>query len=317
MELTKKIKLALDETRILILGSQILLGFQFRAVFSAGYEELPTALRYLDGAALLPMLCVVALLITPGPYHRIVQNGEDSRSFHNLVTTIANLALVPLAIALGLDVIVTFGHFFGEVSGVVAGIAVGAVAIGFWYGFPLAKRQHNCKQESAMTTRPAEKPSATPLDVKIEQMLTEARVILPGAQALFGFQLAIVFTRPFADLPALSMIVHAASLLLVTLTVVLLMAPAAYHRLVYDGEASAEMYRVGSALVTAATIPLALGLVGDTYVVMSKITTSQPVAIAAATATLILLIGLWQTYPMVTAARRTHRGLGNQSDAFV
>jgi hypothetical protein len=34
MELSKKIKLALDETRILILGVQILLGFQFRAVFS-------------------------------------------------------------------------------------------------------------------------------------------------------------------------------------------------------------------------------------------------------------------------------------------
>jgi hypothetical protein len=191
------------------------------------------------------------------------------------------------------------------------------VAIGFWYGVPLAKRRHHCQQESAMTTRLAEKSSATPLDVKIEQMLTEARVILPGAQALFGFQLAIVFTRSFVDLPAVSMIVHAASLLLVTLTVVLLMAPAAYHRLVYAGEASADMYRVGSALVTAATIPLALGLTGDTYVVMSEVTTSQAVAIATAVATFILLIGLWHAYPMVTAARRTHRRLGKQSDALV
>ena len=28
-------------------------------------------------------------------------------------------------------------------------------------------------------------------------MLTEARVVLPGAQALFGFQLAIVLTQSF------------------------------------------------------------------------------------------------------------------------
>jgi Family of unknown function (DUF6328) len=98
-----------------------------------------------------------------------------------------------------------------------------------------------------MATRPPEKSFATPLDVKIEQMLIEARVILPGAQALFGFQLAIVLTRSFADLPFVSMIVQAASLLLVTLTVVLLMAPPAYHRIVYAGEASADMYRVGSA----------------------------------------------------------------------
>jgi hypothetical protein len=317
MELTKKIKLALDETRILILGAQILLGFQFRAVFSDSYEELPAGLRYLDGVAILPMMCVVALLIAPGPYHRIVQNGEDSRSFHRLVTTIANLALAPFAIALGLDVVVTFGHLFGEVSGVFAGITAAAVAIGFWYGIPLAKRRHNCKQESAMATRPPEKSPATPLDVKIEQMLTEARVILPGAQALFGFQLAIVFTRSFADLPVVSMIVHAASLLLVTLTVVLLMAPPAYHRIVYAGEASADMYRVGSALVTAATIPLAFGLAGDAYVVMTKITASQAIAIVVAVAVFILLIGLWHAYPVVTAAKRTHRGLRNQSDALV
>jgi Family of unknown function (DUF6328) len=222
MELTKKIKLALDETRILILGAQILLGFQFRAVFSDGYEELPAALRYLDGFAILPMICVVALLISPGPYHRIVEDGEDTQSFHRLVTAIANLALVPFAIALGLDVVVAFGHLFGEVPGVAAGMAAAGVAIGFWYGFPLAKRRHSREQERTVKTRPTEKPSATPLDVKIEQMLTEARVILPGAQALFGFQLAIVFTRSFADIPAVSMIVHAASLLLVTLTVVLL-----------------------------------------------------------------------------------------------
>jgi small-conductance mechanosensitive channel len=140
MELTKKIKLTLDETWILILGAQILLGFQFRMVFSDRYEELPAPLQWLDGVALVPMICVVALLITPGPY-RIVQNGEDSRSFHRFVTTIASLALVPFAIALSLDVVVTFGHLFGEVSGVVAGIAAGAVAIGFWYGYPLAKRR--------------------------------------------------------------------------------------------------------------------------------------------------------------------------------
>jgi hypothetical protein len=94
------------------------------------------------------------------------------------------------------------------------------------------------------------------------------------------------------------------------------MAPAAYHRIVYAGEASADMYRVGSALVTAATIPLALGLAGDTYVVVSRITGS-PTAIAAAGAVCILLIGLWHAYPVVTAARRTHQGLRNQSDALV
>jgi hypothetical protein len=41
MELSKKVKVALDETRMLILGAQILLGFQFRGVFGDGYDRLP------------------------------------------------------------------------------------------------------------------------------------------------------------------------------------------------------------------------------------------------------------------------------------
>jgi hypothetical protein len=81
MDLAKKVKTALEETRMLILGAQILLGFQFRGVFSDGYEQLPRELRHLHGFALALMVCVVGLLITPGPYHRIVEGGEDSEPF--------------------------------------------------------------------------------------------------------------------------------------------------------------------------------------------------------------------------------------------
>ena len=63
------------------------------------------------------MICVVALLIAPGPYHRIVEGGEDGKSFHRLVTVIINLALLPFAIALGVDVVVTTARIFGEMRG--------------------------------------------------------------------------------------------------------------------------------------------------------------------------------------------------------
>src|ERR1700739_1339079 len=105
MELTKKVNIALAETRMLILGAQILLGFQFRGVFSDGYEQLPSRARYLDGIALGLMICAVALLITPGPYHRIAEDGNDSGSFHRLVTIIASIALLPFALALGFDLL--------------------------------------------------------------------------------------------------------------------------------------------------------------------------------------------------------------------
>jgi len=131
MELSKKVKIALDETRMLILGAQILLGFQFRGVFSDGYEQLPSHARYLDGLALGLMVCVVALLITPGPYHRIVEGGGDSGNFHRLVTVIVDLALLPFALALGLDLFITAGRVFGELAGSVAGTAATAIAVAF------------------------------------------------------------------------------------------------------------------------------------------------------------------------------------------
>jgi hypothetical protein len=143
----------------------------------------------------------------------------------------------------------------------------------------------------------------TRLQVKIEQLLTEARVVLPGAQALFGFQLAIVLTRAFEQLPTVSTVVHAAGLFLVALAVMMLMAPAPYHRIVYAGEDTEDMYRVGSALVTAATLPLGLGLAGDVYVVIAKISGSFAIGSITGGLTFVLLTGLWYIYPMIVAHR--------------
>src|SRR6202023_546516 len=162
-----------------------------------------------------------------------------------------------------------------------AGTAATAVAVAFWYGFPRLRKRYSGEEERAVTSNQTEERSSTPLHAKIEQMLTEARVVLPGAQALFGFQLAIVLTQSFEQLPTASMIMHATSLFLVAFAVVLLMAPAAYHRIVYAGEDSEDMHRVGSVLVTAATVPLALGLAGDVYVVVTKIMGSPTAGLIA------------------------------------
>jgi Family of unknown function (DUF6328) len=74
MKLPDKAKTALDETRILVLGAQILLGFQFRGVFSEGYDQLPAHSRYLNGLALALMVGAVGLLISPGHYH--LEHGQ-------------------------------------------------------------------------------------------------------------------------------------------------------------------------------------------------------------------------------------------------
>jgi hypothetical protein len=126
MNLPEKIKIALEETRILILGAQILLGFGFRGVFSSRFEELPECARYADGIGLGLLVCAVGLLIAPGPYHRIVEAGQDSGRLHRFATVIADLALLPFALALGLGLFVgTLGIFDDSAVSIAAG-AIGA-----------------------------------------------------------------------------------------------------------------------------------------------------------------------------------------------
>jgi hypothetical protein len=65
MRLGILVKTALDETRMLVLGAQVLLDFKFSGLFRDGFERLPFHARHLDGIALLLLIVAVALPITP------------------------------------------------------------------------------------------------------------------------------------------------------------------------------------------------------------------------------------------------------------
>jgi hypothetical protein len=85
------------------------------------------------------------------------------------------------------------------------------LALALWYGVPQLRRLYTGENERRMTLNQQNERASKPLKVKIEQLLVEARVVLPGAQALFGFQLAIVLTESFELLPAAFKVVHAAA----------------------------------------------------------------------------------------------------------
>jgi hypothetical protein len=140
--------------------------------------------------------------------------------------------------------------------------------------------------------------AATPLKTKIEQMLTEARVIIPGGQALLGFQFVCTFNRSFKELPLSIQYVHAASLRAVALAVLLLMTLAALRRIAFHGADDRCFLKIGSALVVAASIPLASGIAGDIAVVFFKVTDSMFDAVVAGCLSLLVLLGVWLAYPV-------------------
>jgi len=112
MQLPKLVKTALDETRMLVLGAQILLGFELSGIFRDRFETLPMLARYLDGIALLLMIITVALRITPESYHQMVEVGADTGRFHRLISRMAGFSLLPFALSLGIALFITGESYF-------------------------------------------------------------------------------------------------------------------------------------------------------------------------------------------------------------
>jgi len=102
-ELRDKIKNALDEGRTLILGAQVLLGFQFRAFFEPGFETTPESTKWVKIAGLGTLLIAIILLFMPPAFHRIVERGEDSDELHQFVSKVMCWALLPFALGFGID----------------------------------------------------------------------------------------------------------------------------------------------------------------------------------------------------------------------
>ncbi|MBA3434811.1 MAG: hypothetical protein H0U08_12050 [Actinobacteria bacterium] len=63
------------------------------------------------------------------------------------------------------------------------------------------------------------------------ELLEELRSLIPGAEVLFGFLLAIRFTGQFGDLTTTQRYVYYVTLLSTAVALVFLLAPAAYHRI--------------------------------------------------------------------------------------
>jgi hypothetical protein len=287
--LRHKIKHALDESRTLVLGAQVLLGFEFRSFFEQSFDSLPVATRYLKAAGLACLLVAIILLFLPASYHRIVERGEDTERMHRFATNVMRWTLLPFAIGFGIDAFVAGERVFHQVTGgVMAGIGVTFVALLFWYGLEALPRAHQVGDKQ-MKTPDAERK----LNDKIDHVLTETRMVLPGVQALLGFQMASTMMQSFESLPESSKLVHFAALLMIALSTIFLMTPPAYHRIVDRGENTPRFHRFAGYMLLAAMISLPLGLSADIFIVVRKLTDSIEWALGWALFALLVAWALW------------------------
>ena len=137
------------------------------------------------------------------------------------------------------------------------------------------------------------------LEEEATHVTDEARMVLPGVQAVLGFQLVAVFNQRFQDLSAGEQLLHLAAFLLTALAMGLVMTPAAYHRQVERGRVSRRFIDLSSTLLMLAMLPLIVGVCLDTYLIARLILKVQGLAVTVAVVTALLLAGLWYGLPAV------------------
>jgi hypothetical protein len=147
-----------------------------------------------------------------------------------------------------------------------------------------------------------------PLGEAVTHLLEECRMVLPGIQALFGFQLIAVFNARFAEqLTHAEQIIHYIAIAFVAAAVGLVMAPAAFHRQRGSMEISDDFVTIASRLLLLSMIPLMLGICLDFYLIGRLILHSHVLSLALAALLLGLFSMLWFFLPRSDTLRKLAR----------
>jgi amino acid transporter len=113
------------------------------------------------------------------------------------------------------------------------------------------------------------------------ELLHELRSLIPGAEVLLGFLLAITFTSQFDTLDDTQRYVFYATLVSTALAIVLYLAPAAYHRLRFREGDKDYMLRKGNRETIAGTAFSAFALTGVIYLLTSLVFGAEEAVVAA------------------------------------
>ena len=122
------------------------------------------------------------------------------------------------------------------VPGIAAGMSHGGVngvridELGLWAYCLAMEKMHDIQEQH---------------NIEMRNIIEEARVVLPGIQALFGFQMIAVFNERFDAMADYAKACHALGLVMVIVSIAMVMTPAVYYRTCH-GHATASMVRLSA-----------------------------------------------------------------------
>jgi hypothetical protein len=142
------------------------------------------------------------------------------------------------------------------------------------------------------------RPSRSTLTRNWDELLQEIRVTQTGVQILTGFLLTVPFSSRFEELTALQRGIYLAVLTGSVLTTGLVVAPVAFHRVLFRQRRRELLVEVGSRLAIAGLVLLSLTVSGVVLLVVDVVVGTTAGVVAGA-AVLLLVAALWWLGPHV------------------
>jgi hypothetical protein len=156
-----------------------------------------------------------------------------------------------------------------------------------------------------MPDRPSgrEETEAERLDRNLAELLQELRVALPGVQVLFAFLLAVPFQQRFDEITTFQRDVYFGTLLCTAISAAFLIAPSAYHRILFRLQQKKELIRRANWFAIIGLAFLALAMTGAILLVTDFLFGTVATVVTAATS-LSFFVVLWYLMPLRRRALR-------------
>jgi Family of unknown function (DUF6328) len=131
----------LNEIRLLLPGTLLLVAFLIALPFNAGYTRVS---RFDNAVYVALFLCAILSLLlfaAPAAQHRLMSPLRDRAAFKRSVNRQVIIGLMPLSAAITLAAYLVISHVLSTLAAaIVAGIVAVAIAL-LWWVIPLNKRR--------------------------------------------------------------------------------------------------------------------------------------------------------------------------------
>jgi hypothetical protein len=145
------------------------------------------------------------------------------------------------------------------------------------------------------------------LDRNYGELLQELRVAETGVQILFAFMLSIAFQQRFQTLDDLQRTIYVITLLFCTFSIALLVAPVAFHRLVFRQGLKDELVKITNRLALAGTSFLLLAVLSGVLLIFDYVV-GRAFAVVVTTVLAVLFVSLWVVLPLSRRRHENHSG---------